>query len=361
MTSVTRLLSVSLLPLAVAAPTSDWRLVLLTDAAAKAGAVCLDGSPGGYYIRHGDPERWVVFLEGGELCASEHDCAQLALSPQGSSSFWSAEREESYSDAASLFSDRAFANHTAVFFKACDGSAATGDLTAPVHTHKPGEGEAPTIYYRGARLLPALFEQLLGAGLWNASSLLFAGCSTGALSAYLWADRVFEWLAPHSVAVLTLGDGMFALDSSRYDGTPGTFELTARWGYEAWNASGALPSACVAEQAAAGAEPWRCLFGATAARHVTSGAVFHLGSRFDVWQGDEIIGANTTIGGDLSRPVLEFWEAYAARMAVMVAALPGAQSAFLTNCPAHCQTGSAFKDPWSRGAWDGTTLGGTAA
>ena len=56
---------------------SHWELVLLTDAAAKAGAVCLDGSPGGYQIRPGAPgnKRWVVFHQGGGWCNSDESCA----------------------------------------------------------------------------------------------------------------------------------------------------------------------------------------------------------------------------------------------------------------------------------------------
>ena len=42
---------------------SAWQRVLLTDAAQKRGAVCLDGSPGGYFIRRGDPSRWILFMQ----------------------------------------------------------------------------------------------------------------------------------------------------------------------------------------------------------------------------------------------------------------------------------------------------------
>ena len=49
---------------AVLAGTSEpWQKVLLLDAA-KQGAVCLDGSPGGYFIRRGDPAKWIVFQQG---------------------------------------------------------------------------------------------------------------------------------------------------------------------------------------------------------------------------------------------------------------------------------------------------------
>ena len=36
--------------------------------AAAYGALCLDGSPAGYYLRPGDPRRWVVIFEGGGWC-----------------------------------------------------------------------------------------------------------------------------------------------------------------------------------------------------------------------------------------------------------------------------------------------------
>jgi hypothetical protein len=68
---------------------SKWELVLLT-AAAKAGAVCLDGSPGGYQIRRGKPgnERWVVFHQGGGWCYSDENCAARANMNLGSSNSW---------------------------------------------------------------------------------------------------------------------------------------------------------------------------------------------------------------------------------------------------------------------------------
>ena len=57
---------------------AEWQKVMLTDAAAKAGAVCLDGSPGGYFIREGDPKKWIVFQQGGGWCGSAADCAARA-------------------------------------------------------------------------------------------------------------------------------------------------------------------------------------------------------------------------------------------------------------------------------------------
>ena len=40
-------------------PLAGFEKFLLTEAAEK-GAVCLDGSPGGGYIRRGDPDKWII-------------------------------------------------------------------------------------------------------------------------------------------------------------------------------------------------------------------------------------------------------------------------------------------------------------
>jgi hypothetical protein len=76
---------------AVAAPwnASKWELVLLKDAV-QAGAVCLDGSPGGYQIRQGKPgnKRWVVFHQGGGWCRSDEICAARASTSLGSSKYY---------------------------------------------------------------------------------------------------------------------------------------------------------------------------------------------------------------------------------------------------------------------------------
>eukprot|EP00035_Acanthoeca_spectabilis_P012007 m.211954 g.211954 ORF g.211954 m.211954 type:complete len:139 (+) comp15501_c0_seq1:3066-3482(+) len=65
---------------------SKWTLVIMNEAVAK-GAVCLDGSPGGYYIRPGTPNnsRWVVFHQGGGWCTNDEGCAARANTALGSS------------------------------------------------------------------------------------------------------------------------------------------------------------------------------------------------------------------------------------------------------------------------------------
>ena len=148
-------------------PLAGFEKFLLTDAALT-GAVCLDGSPGGGYIRRGDPDKWVVFHQGGGWCSSDAGCAQRAncsASPKGcimggaccalgSSTVWGPTYTDLY-EGSQVFADPAFAGYTAVYAMYCDGGSWTGNAAAPVTV-----GEA-TIFYRGRPLLDALLQWML--------------------------------------------------------------------------------------------------------------------------------------------------------------------------------------------------------
>ena len=329
---------------------SEWSTVLLTEAAATHGAVCLDGSPGGYHIRRRDPKKWIVFHEGGGWCLSDAECAERAQTPLGSSRNWPASPEDSYTDAADLIGSHAFRNHTMVFARYCDGSSWTGNVEGPVMAASGSQ----EVFYRGRRLFDALVTDLLSMrGLDAADVLIYGGCSAGALTAYLHADRVAK-AVPTSVQVLVLADGMLPLPVSSWDGEP-LIERSFSWGLRAWNATGSLPPNCV--EAYPGKEAWRCLVGTVAAAFVQA-PLLSLGSKFDLWQQGAVIGANASIG-QVPAPVQEYWLQYAAAMEAALVALPPSSSFFLTGCIAHCQTGSARLDPWSRGAYAGTSINGT--
>jgi hypothetical protein len=191
---------------------SKWDLVLLTEAA-KTGAVCLDGSPGGYYIRRGMPQnkRWVIFFEGGGWCTDEQSCAGRAKGHLGSSTTWNQTvLMPDWYEGSQLYASPPFNNATLVYAKYCDGGSWAGDATAPAIT------ASGKIYYRGRRLLDALYSHLLNdAGLASASEHLVAGCSAGGLTVYIHADYLAS-LMPPAVKTVALADAMFAIDTPRY-------------------------------------------------------------------------------------------------------------------------------------------------
>jgi len=96
------------------------------------GAQCLDGSPFGMYVAKGDPDRFVVYLEGGGICQAKVDCVKRLSSGQGSSKFW----PKTQAGIASKFEDTIisgdaaqnarFASWTRVFLTYCSGDVWAG-------------------------------------------------------------------------------------------------------------------------------------------------------------------------------------------------------------------------------------------
>ena len=69
----------------------DMKLVLLEEEASKTGAVCLDGSPPGFYFRPGSGEnanKFALHFLGGGWCWTLEDCAQRAQTFIGTSKLW---------------------------------------------------------------------------------------------------------------------------------------------------------------------------------------------------------------------------------------------------------------------------------
>jgi hypothetical protein len=125
--------------------------VFLHEAAAN-GAVCIDGSPGAYYIRTAnangvpsDPNKWVIFMEGGGWTSSDVASVSRAKTHLGSSKNYPV--EASAMEGTGLFASAPFDTHTIVYAKYCDGGSWTGALSNP-----PKVVGNTTIYYRGRGL-----------------------------------------------------------------------------------------------------------------------------------------------------------------------------------------------------------------
>ena len=94
------------------------------------GAMCLDGSSPGYYMRAGSGDganKWVLHLMGGAWCYSTNDCYLRSLTLYGSTTLWNQTREfyGVLSNDATVNPD--FHNWNAVFFIYCDGGSFAGD------------------------------------------------------------------------------------------------------------------------------------------------------------------------------------------------------------------------------------------
>lgn len=120
--------------LAVSEP-AHFQKVLLTG---YPDSLCLDGTPGAYYISKGtDPHRFVIYFEGGGWCGS-HDLASTTESCYGRSkgdlgSSKNYPETVSFSEGILSNSDQnQFREATKVFLKYCDGAGHQGFRKNPI-------------------------------------------------------------------------------------------------------------------------------------------------------------------------------------------------------------------------------------
>jgi hypothetical protein len=229
----------------------------------------------------------------------------------------------------------------------CATWCAAGDAAPLVVDGRPiGVNGNRTLYFRGARLFDALLESLrLNHGLLAAHEVLFAGCSAGALTVLVHADRL-RFRLPPSIKVAALADAMFSLDGNSLAG-PDIFAPQMKWVYAAMNSSAGINPRCLA--AAAPGEGWGCLLGATAARYVQT-PLMMLQSKYDTWQGSDILGLACKLPydspgiGSCSTTEQAVWVAFGKKMITAVNALPPTAGIFLSNCPRHCRSGCVALD-----------------
>ena len=128
-----------------------------SDPAAK----CLDGSQAGFYFQKGrQSDKFLVYFEGGALCAglSEgdtlKDCYDRSLTALGSSSKYPKSRSFDTWGYLSPSKRNPFHDWNRVFFPYCDGSLHQGSRLQPMkHNNKD-------LYFRGTNITLAHFSVL---------------------------------------------------------------------------------------------------------------------------------------------------------------------------------------------------------
>jgi len=270
----------------VAVALADPNQMNLTFVSTANGAVCLDGSAAGYYVRN-DPnvDKWVIYIFGGGWCYDLNDCVGRANSWLGSSKFWS----QNVGDGWGIFSPNnatnpAFASWNHVAIPYCDGASFSGDVDGGV---KVGSN---TIYFRGRRILKEVFEDLLTQrDLKSATEVLLTGCSAGGLSTFLHADLIHSWLPPN-VKYGAVPDAGFFLNASTYaDVTQYIYGDQMRAVFTFQNATSGVSQQCVQDHAG---DPAPCIFAPVAYQYIRA-PIFTLNSGYDQWQMQNVYGLNS--------------------------------------------------------------------
>ena len=109
----------------------SFRIVCINHTVVLQGAVCLDGSPPGYYIRPGygnGTDKWILHLGGGGWCFNESDCYNRSMTELGSSKNWPPSHALNgfLSDNSTVNPE--FFNWNIVYLMYCDGASFAGYL-----------------------------------------------------------------------------------------------------------------------------------------------------------------------------------------------------------------------------------------
>ena len=342
-------------------------LHLLAGANATHGALCLDASPPGVYIRDTTPGApWLIYSAGGGWCFNASDCYARSLTPLGGSGSWPPSLEGSGLESDDCAANPTFCAFNVAMMGYCDGDSQLGNRSDPILYTNESTGATTALWARGASNHRAIMDYLLATtSLPQARAVLLDGCSAGGHSALHHLDRVAALLP--GATVRAVADAGFFLDAQiatggRYDYAPGQFYYRSllRYYFAMHNASAGVSAACLASKPPQSA--WECATSLEALRW-SSRPVFALQSDYDSYQlgnhfapawlpGVDPAWAACAANASACWPeqvdyLQAAWVApFRGALAVAGALGPrptphGPHGLFLHSCLTHCQAGSA--------------------
>jgi len=196
-----------------------------------------------------------------------------------------------------------FANWNTVFVMYCDGTSYTGDRDeAYVYNNTK-------IWFRGKKVLEALFDDLDTRGLNQSSAVVLTGTSAGGLTTYLHAEHLRKRL-PAAAIVVGMPDAGFFLD---HKNTQGVYAYRQGFqgaiGSNLWNASG-VNDACLATYNPE--EQWHCWMAQYTYPFLSNVPFFIINSLYDTYQTGNILqlGCNPSLPGNCSQTQLDEFQQY---------------------------------------------------
>ncbi|XP_042016710.1 pectin acetylesterase 8-like [Salvia splendens] len=233
-------------------------------------AVCMDGSPAGYYYSAGSGDgakNWLLFLMGGGWCDNVDDCQSKLNQSLGSSKFMPSKTfSEVLSPNSQINPD--FYNWNRIFVAYCDQSSFLGDTEF--------DGQGPRLQFRGSRIFDAVVDDLLAKGMGVGENAILSGISAGGLATILHCDG-FRARLPDVGRVKCLSDGGFFFRGEN------VLNADYREKYFAsvitlHNISSLLPVTCTER-----IDPSLCFFPENLVRDIQT-PIFILDSAFDAYQ-----------------------------------------------------------------------------
>eukprot|EP01064_Diplonema_japonicum_P033817 TRINITY_DN6773_c0_g1_i1.p1 TRINITY_DN6773_c0_g1~~TRINITY_DN6773_c0_g1_i1.p1 ORF type:complete len:442 (+),score=72.56 TRINITY_DN6773_c0_g1_i1:70-1326(+) len=270
-----------IVPMLVLGSTFDMQLYLMKDEVSE-GAMCLDGTPTGFYHRTAsnasNVDDWEIYFEGGGWCYDEMDCYGRAQTSLGSSKDWANGTTIHGLMNPDCHHNPDFCNFNRVKLSYCDGTSFSGDVSTPITVNNTA------LHFKGKQNMISSFNKLLSMGLGSAKRVVLTGCSAGALASILHANWVGDFLkknCPNLETFRVVPMSGFFLNHDNIEKQP-IFADEIRNMVNLTNSVSGLDPECLAGYGN-DSQKWNCFFPQNALPHVQH-PVFLINSGLDYWQ-----------------------------------------------------------------------------
>eukprot|EP01084_Bolivina_argentea_P110061 196586_1 len=317
-------------------------------------ALCLDGSQAVYYFKPGiEINKWVIYFPGTAWCTGfdETIISHRIKSCIAFSTRTSTNNIPNSIDLNSLHPITAvnslvinsnktqnplLYNWNHVYVHYCDGSSFSSNLDQPI-LYKTNK-----YFYRGKIILDAMFKDLINEhNLLNATNIIIAGSSSGALTVYLHANYINNKYISQlkNPSVLLLTECGFFIDSNGIDNHVTNYSDAMKWIYDYTNVSTNVQ--CEMYMESIGKNKNLCMFAENVVPFINI-SMFVIQSKYDYWSIKNVFGIKyyeikEVYGSDFQNRI------YGKLMQSDVNGL------FLHSCRQHC------------GAWNTVSINGTFA
>ncbi|KAL1541910.1 [Wnt protein] O-palmitoleoyl-L-serine hydrolase [Salvia divinorum] len=250
----------------------ELNVTFITDAISK-GAVCLDGTPGGYFFSKGFGDginNWMIYLPGGGWCNSKEDCLDRSLNERLGSNKNVPPKDLVTFKSQDKNINPDFYNWNFIEIRYCDGASFMADVEAV--------DPETNLYLRGRRIFTSVIEELMSTqGMSNAENALLVGNSAGGLATILNCDRFHSFL-PGARRVKCISDSGFFIQAEHLRGGLDNAINKFRKIVLFHELAGFLPESCTQRLA-----PELCLFPENVVNDIQT-PLFLLNSDFDQFQ-----------------------------------------------------------------------------
>eukprot|EP01012_Entosiphon_sulcatum_P006106 TRINITY_DN12849_c0_g1_i3.p1 TRINITY_DN12849_c0_g1~~TRINITY_DN12849_c0_g1_i3.p1 ORF type:complete len:500 (+),score=54.03 TRINITY_DN12849_c0_g1_i3:1395-2894(+) len=267
--------------------------LIIPESFEREGAVCLDGTPGGFYYRQGSPKnasKWVIWLEGGGWCYNNVSCEERRSRLANLGTLRGRPRQRAiklHFGSADPATNPDFHDWTHVIVAYCDGTSFLGNREQPLSVAiAQNKGERVPIYFRGYRILSATIRFLFDRhSLAAADTVIFGGHSAGGMAALIHLDQFASKFDSKATRVVGVVDASIFIDFREASAHGRTHCRALEGARTLWNATGLHPQ-CVQGEADA---DWRCIFPGYLLRYLRT-PIFFVQDRYDNWATKNVLG-----------------------------------------------------------------------